>query len=191
MSDRTGQSLFKTTTITNPGSSLRVNQLQLVFLQVSRITVWCATFVACTSRECDGNVSSATTMTFAPSATCLGSTNWITSLTVWIHPGRQVTYKCMLQHHMPWCLCVCRLRVRVPTRVSSKKKEARGIYQHAKVIPGRDWVAPHGDKGTCEYTIVFWPAISLLHVLRGYNGSVESWLLLVSLYSMMSRLFQN
>ena len=40
-----------------------------------------------------------------------------------------------------------RLRVRVPTRASSKKKEARGIYQHAEVIPGWDWVSSSLGQG--------------------------------------------
>ena len=42
----------------------------------------------------------------------------------------------------------CRIRVRIPTRASSKKKEARGIYQHVEVIPGRDWVTPTANQGT-------------------------------------------
>ena len=46
-------------------------------------------------------------------------------------------------------LCnVFRFRVRVPTRVSSKKKEARGIFEHAKVVPGRDWLTPSDAQGT-------------------------------------------
>ena len=40
-----------------------------------------------------------------------------------------------------------RIRVRVPTRASSKKKEARGIYQHAEVIPGRDWITTTTNQG--------------------------------------------
>ena len=44
-------------------------------------------------------------------------------------------------------LFTCRLRTRVPTRASSKKKEARGIYQHAEVIPGRDWITTTTNQG--------------------------------------------
>ena len=36
----------------------------------------------------------------------------------------------------------------MPTRVKSKKKEARGIYQHAEVMPGHDWTPPSSDGGT-------------------------------------------
>lgn len=37
-------------------------------------------------------------------------------------------------------MTISRLRVRVPTRAATKKKEARGIYPNAEVVPGRDWI---------------------------------------------------
>ena len=43
-----------------------------------------------------------------------------------------------------------RTKVRVPTRVTSKKKEARGIYPTAEVVPGRDWNATEENEGTAH-----------------------------------------
>ena len=44
-----------------------------------------------------------------------------------------------------WSLCCCRLKTRVPARHTTKKKEIRGIFVHAEVIPGYDWQQPPGE----------------------------------------------
>ena len=38
-----------------------------------------------------------------------------------------------------------RLKTRVPARHTTKKKEIRGIFVHAEVIPGYDWQQPPGE----------------------------------------------
>jgi len=37
-----------------------------------------------------------------------------------------------------------KLRTRIPARLTTKKKEVRGIFKHAEVIPGYDWQQPQG-----------------------------------------------
>ena len=151
--------------------------------QASSIIALCVVSVVFRSQACVGSASSAVTTTFAPSATCLASMNWIMNLTAWTLPGTcfasyvrciHVVLLCMygpskghhcvvmhvlsvtISHHPSYKtenyindrnLQSLRLRVRVPTRASSKKKEARGIYQHAEVIPGWDWVSSSLGQG--------------------------------------------
>ena len=52
-------------------------------------------------------------------------------------------------------MILSRLRVRVPTRAATKKKEARGIYPNAEVVPGRDWIETEQTIGAIIIILCF------------------------------------
>ena len=43
------------------------------------------------------------------------------------------------------CVCVCRERVRVPARGSCKRREVRGMFKYAEVVPWCDWEPQEGQ----------------------------------------------
>ena len=70
------------------------------------------------------------------------------------------------------------MKIRVPTRAASKKKEARGIYPMAKVVPGWDWNANEVNEGTsftlhlgCSVVMTHCVADGLIGVVQKLQGS--------------------
>ena len=57
----------------------------------------------------------------------------------------------------------------MPTRAVSKKKEARGIYPGAEVMPGRDWIAPERDKS--DHAPSLDELLGIVVQLQGSNGN--------------------
>ena len=57
----------------------------------------------------------------------------------------------------------------MPTRAISKKKEARGIYPSAEVMPGRDWVAPEWCKS--DHAPSLGELLGIVVQLQGSNGN--------------------